>query len=761
MNRIKKNSIFALCSLRGVCILFLLCIFNLVSHAQEVPVLEWVTSVGGTTGTTYARDMCKDASGNTYAVGDYWGTIDFDPGAGIDNLISVGGYDIFISKYDVNGNFVWAKSLGGSKYNFGYGIAVDGSGNVYTTGWYDGTADFDPGAGTFNLTANNGPGYYDVFISKLNANGDFVWAKSMGSSGSDEGMGIELDAAGNIYITGSYAYTVDFDPGAGVVNLSSPDFDAIFIAKYDSNGNFTWAKSIDGKHSQEAYNLAIDAVGNVYTTGRLYGTPIDPVDFDPGAGVFNLAPDQNAFFVSKLDAEGNFVWAKLIEGEYGHAIAFDGSASVYVTGKFVGTTDFDPNAGVFNLTSKAGSIFVLKLTSTGDFIWVKAMGGTGFTPSYSNENIGYGITVDPGGNVLSTGKFAGTGDFDPGPGTFTLSANSTNYANGFISKLDTDGNFIWATAFGASGSLDLGYSITTDAFGNIYSLGQYRGTCDFDPSACVFNLTGSTAGYVWKLSIGTAIPTPSITSYTPVTGPIGTTVTLTGANFSSTPANNVVTFYNNKTATVTASTATSITTTVPAGTTTGKISVTVNCMTAISGSDFTIGAALLPAITSVAPSSGTIGSIVTITGTNFSATPASNTVKFNGEAATVNASTTTTITTTVPVGATTGKITVTTSGGTATSATDFTINLINTTGIEFNDYGLKVYPNPFIDNLFIELPFGGKSEINIIDALGRSVKQYSISENSVLKLNDLSNGVYVISINRGAQHFYFRLIKVQ
>lgn len=644
------------------------------SFGQEVPVLEWAKSVGSNSNLS-PRDMYRDAAGNIYTVGDFWNTADFDPGPGTANLTSLGGYDIFITKFDPSGNYVWAKSLGGARYNFGYGITVDASGNVYTTGWYDGTVDFDPGPGTFNLSANNGAGYYDVFISKLDANGNFVWAKSMGGSGSDEGMGISLDAVGNVYIAGSFAYTVDFDPNAGVTNLVSPDFDAIFVAKYDGNGNLIWAKSIDGKYNQEAYNLALDAAGNVYTTGRLYGTLSDPVDFDPGPGVFNLAPDQNAFFVSKLDANGNFVWAKLIEGEFGQDIAFDGSSNVYVTGKFVGTTDFDPNAGVVNLISAAGpgDIFVLKLTSSGNFVWAKQMGGTGFTTFSGNENRGYGITVDQGGNVLTTGRFAGTGDFDPGPGTFTLSANSTGYTNGFISKLDTNGNFIWAIAYGANSTYESGYTITTDAVGNIYSFGQFQGTCDFDPSACTFNLTGPNGAYVWKLSLGTAIPSPTITSFTPASGSVGTSVTITGTNFSTTPANNVVKFFNGKTATVTASTTTSITAIVPTGVITGPISVTVNCITVQSATNFTVTASTPPTISSFTPSSGPVGATVTITGTNFSTTPANNTVKFNGIGAIVTASTATSITTTVPAGATTGKITVSVGGNTATSATNFTV----------------------------------------------------------------------------------------
>jgi len=671
-----KTSIFLFHTKHVLPTLLWILAVTIPTFGQEFPVLEWAKSLGGSGSNTRPRDMHRDAVGNFYAVGEFLGTVDFDPGAGVFNLTAVStNYDIYISKYDVDGNFIWAKAIRGTRPKFGYSVAVDAVGNVFTTGHFDGTVDFDPGTGTFNLIANNGPGYADIFIVKLDSNGDFIWAKSMGGSGYDEGMGISIDATGNAYIAGSYAYTVDFDPNAGVFNLVSPDFDAIFIAKYDTNGNLVWAKSIDGNYNQEAYTIALDASGNVYTTGRLYGTPTNPVDFDPGTGVFNLAPDQNAFFISKLDVNGNFVWAKLIEGEFGQALAFDASSNVFVTGKFVGTTDFDPNAGVVSLTSAAGpgDIYVLKLTSNGDFVWAKQMGGTGFTTFSGNENRGYGITVDNNGNVLTTGRFAGTGDFDPGPGTFTLSANSTSYTNGFISKLDNNGSFIWAIAYGSNNTYESGYSITTDAAGSIYSFGQYAGTCDFDPSACTFNLTGSACGYLWKLNLGTPVPSPTITSFTPTAGPIGTSVTITGTNFSTVPSENTVRFFNNRLATVTASTSTSITATVPASSITGVISVTTNCITVNSATNFTLGAATLPTITTFSPVSGTVGTSVIITGTNFSTTPANNVVTFNGTTAVVTASTATSITTSVPTGATTGKISVTVAGNSAASASDFTV----------------------------------------------------------------------------------------
>ncbi|MBS1681389.1 MAG: IPT/TIG domain-containing protein, partial [Bacteroidetes bacterium] len=185
---------------------------------------------------------------------------------------------------------------------------------------------------------------------------------------------------------------------------------------------------------------------------------------------------------------------------------------------------------------------------------------------------------------------------------------------------------------------------------------------------------GNTATSTSDFTVTTSLPT--ISSFNPSAGPEGTTVTITGTNFSAVAANNAVTF-NGMAAVVTSSTTTSITTSVPSGATTGKIAVTVGGNTATSTTDFTVTTSL-PTISSFNPSTGPEGTTVTITGTNFSAVAANNAVTFNGTAAVVTASTTTSITTSVPSGATTGKIAVTVGGNTATSTSDFTV-IIKTT----------------------------------------------------------------------------------
>ena len=384
----------------------------------------WAKQMGGAS-TAEGLSIAVDASGNVYTTGKFIGTADFDPGPGTYNLTSAGSYDIFVSKLDSSGNFIWAKRMGGASTDKGLSIAVDASGNVYTTGLFQGTVDFDPGAGTYNLTSAGGD---DIFVSKLDSSGNFVWAKNMGGASNDDGYSIAADASGNVYTTGDFYGTADFDPGPGTYNLTAAGGLDIFVSKLDSSGNFVWAKNMGGASTDDGYSIALDASDNVYTTGDFSGT----ADFDPGPGTYNLTSVARSYdiFVSKLDASGNFVWAKDMGGasnDWGNSIAVDGSRNVYTTGYFTSTADFDPGTGTYNLTSAGqGDIFVSKLDSSGNFVWAKDMGGASY-------DVGNSIAVDASFNVYTTGGFDSTANFDPGPGTFNLiSAGSSDI---FVEKL--------------------------------------------------------------------------------------------------------------------------------------------------------------------------------------------------------------------------------------------------------------------------------------------------------------------------------------
>lgn len=339
----------------------------------------------------YGTSIAIDDAGNCYTSGAFKETVDFDLGDGTSYLTSSGGIDVFILKQDASGNLIYAKSLGGVGEDICNSNTVDESGNVYITGYYEETADFDPGEGTNNLTSAGG---FDIFISKLDALGNFLWAKSLGDTGWDNGLYNAVDNSGNLYITGYFNGTVDFDSGVETNNLTTDGSRDIFVLKLDASGDFAWAKSIGGISDDFGYSIVLDDAGNVYFTGSFYGH----VDFDPGVGNSYLTAEGSwDIYIAKLDASGNFGWAKSIGAmsyDQGSSIAVDGVGNVFTTGYFYGEVDFDPGEEVNYLTSlDFRNIFILKLASANATILENNFGNT--LTVYPNPTKG-AVTIDLG-----------------------------------------------------------------------------------------------------------------------------------------------------------------------------------------------------------------------------------------------------------------------------------------------------------------------------------------------------------------------------
>ncbi|MCH8903623.1 MAG: SBBP repeat-containing protein [Bacteroidetes bacterium] len=408
--------------------------FNLTSNGSEDVFIQkldasgnfiWAKSIGGPTYPDRSFSINVDISGNVLISGYYYGTVDFDPGAGTFNLTSNGGADIFILKLDSGGNFIWAKSIGGTTLDASQCITTDSSGNVYLIGYFSNTIDFDPGAGTFSMTPS---GLSDIYILKLSGPGNFIWAKSMGGSLVAAGKSLNIDVWGNVLLTGYFSGTVDFDPSGAIFNLVSNGGDDVFIQKLDSAGNFKWAASIGGISGDQSFSIATDTSGNALITGRYGGT----VDFDPDSSIYNLTTNgASDVFVLKLDTSGKLIWAKSMGGpgfEEGHSINCDASSNVYLTGFYDDTADFDPGVDTFNLMpSGFTDIFVQKLDTGGSFIWAIKMGG-------SKYEYGRSIITDAAGKVYVTGRYEDLIDFDPDT-TKILNLNSNGGADIFILKL--------------------------------------------------------------------------------------------------------------------------------------------------------------------------------------------------------------------------------------------------------------------------------------------------------------------------------------
>jgi hypothetical protein len=468
-----------------ILITIILCLQQLISTAQ--PALEWAKSMGGS-GEDRVYRMITDASGNIYFTGSFYGTADFDPGPGVANLVSVGGIDIHITKLNANGNLIWAKAIGSTSQDAGYGIAVDTAGNVYVTGFIQAAADFDPGPGVYTLTP---VGQLDAFVVKLDSNGNFVWAENFGSSTFENGNSIVIDHAGNVVVCGYFTGTVDFDPSPSVTNtLTSWGGNDIFILKLDPAGNYIWAGKMGGTGTDIANEVVVDSKDNIYTVGRFANV----ADFDPGtSNVTRSSAGFDDIFVSKLDAAGNFVWVKTFGSDnidYGWSIALDASNNVYTTGQYMGVADFDPGPAIDTAILPGWyKAFVSKLDSNGVFQWVRRLHAD--VTLNGNNVIGNGIYALPSGDVLCTGSFNGNVDFNPGTGSYFATSYSATI-DAFALKLDNAGNFIYALTIGEA-NWDGGMDVFEDNNGIVTWVGYYSGTVDFYPGTATYTMT-STGG---------------------------------------------------------------------------------------------------------------------------------------------------------------------------------------------------------------------------------------------------------------------------
>ena len=462
--------------------------FAISATAQD---FGWAVNMGGPN-LESALSTAVDEFGNIYMTGYFNATADFDPGPEVANLTTIGSADAFVVKMSPEGRLLWARQIGGDQADQGNEIRIDARGYVIVTGIFSDTVDFDPGPGQHNLTA---AGDYDAFILKLDPDGNFYWVNQIGSTEYDTSSGLAVDAQGNIFVCGSYRGTVDFDPGSPVLELSSAGESDVYILKMDWKGTLIWARSIGGTKVETADGLAISSDGFVYTMGVFRST----ADMDPGAGTANLNTIGNYanLFVQKMDGAGNYVWAKQVGGSYfqfGSDIEVNAAGNLFVTGTFAETADFDPGPGDASLTAVGYDTFIWSLDASGNFQWVRHIKGNG-----NLTDSGESLSVDAQGDIYVCGEFLLTADFNPGPAVFNLT--SAGSEDGFIMKIDAAGTLLWARKMGGTGQ-DQARSVQVDPFGNIYTVGSFYNTVDFNPLLAVNNLVSNGTGdiFVQKLT---------------------------------------------------------------------------------------------------------------------------------------------------------------------------------------------------------------------------------------------------------------------
>ena len=449
----------------------------------------------------------------------------------------------------------WVNDIGGSGDSKATGMITDKQNNIYVSGYFSGTVDFDPSPGGIkNLTSaggydmyvakyttsgtllwavamggnaldqvnnmtvdNNGNptviGQYqsatlqagslsftnsggdDIIIVHLDTNGNIIWGKSIGGVDTDRGEEVNADENGNLIVTAIFQSTISLD---GNTLTAQNGFNAL-IAKFDISGKLLWYNNLGSSGDNEVYGNVSDNSGNIYISGTYTGT----LDFDPNGTHKTLNNGFNTPFVAKYDPLGKLLWVNSITGSFvynGSVLSIDLNNNIYLTAAFSSSLTFNSNT-TLSVTGNQDT-FIAKYSSAGSFQFAIDIGGT------AASSFPYQIRTDASNNVYVTGYFGGTIDFDPNPNT-TANVTYHGQRDFFLCEYDTNGNYIYAFNGGSPNcDLTLGIELAIDNTGAIILGGSFCQTVNFDPSSCsTDNVTaqnGTSDTFVAKYLTGTS-----------------------------------------------------------------------------------------------------------------------------------------------------------------------------------------------------------------------------------------------------------------
>jgi subtilisin-like proprotein convertase family protein len=490
---------------------------------------EWLTTLDEAEGywTTDPNipHIAGHADGGFSAVGVFQGTVDFDPGPGELILSSFVEFspDTVIARYTDAGDVLWARQIAGADYRYGLirarGVATDSLGNTYVLSEFENSVQI----GEQTFTGDESDGY----VAKLDANGNFVWAQPLRASNSSiDGIAVDDSdvnpANWSVFVSGQFKGTATLGEQTYSSGKGKNVTVDTFVSKLSAGaGDFQWTQIIGGQGTQVPRILASATTGDagLYISG----------DFDTEAKIGNvtLTGPAGSHFLAKLNpATGATLWARTVAvaAPFGSlAATADG---VVMAGNFTGTVDFDPGTGVFNLTSTQGTnhnVGVLKLDSSGNFLWAQRMGGILYPSDNPAPGATGGMAVNADGHVFLTGYF-GYAAADFGSQVFT-----SDRFDGFLVELDAAGEFVEAYQFG-----DRGYSTAVDGLGNVYVTGFFDSrehNAPFYEQFPTGDFLRSAPPMFMKFSPNAPPldPTPSIHTFVAMTDPViaGEDVTLT------------------------------------------------------------------------------------------------------------------------------------------------------------------------------------------------------------------------------------------
>lgn len=475
--------------MKNLKITLLLLVISLSSLSQNLN-FEYAKKISATD-YNQALDIVIDDKGNSYTTGAFRGTADFDPSVNVFNLTSNGFTDCYILKLDSNGNFIWAISFGGSKLDSPRGIVVDENGNIYCTGEFYETVDFDPSPNISNLNGANSKS--NGFVLKLDSNGNHIWSVKIGSGSRVLPKDIGINDNNGVLVVGGFDGYIDGNGDSlGVIPIYSEGQKDIFVLSIDTLGAFTHFDHYGGTGDEYATSIATPN-DNI---GGLAGNYITCV-FDSN---INLHNGHNHISNGGTDLliigfywniqQGSYIYFSKSIGGIGIENSFHVTndnenisapySGFYVTGRFTDSVNFNPyGQSQINVSNGGLDIFIQKYSYEGNHLWTKTFGST-------YHEISRDITSDNDGNVFVVGDFANQIDFDPGINILNITSQSS-LSDCYIQMLDKDGNWKMTKTFGGP-SQEVGFGITVKGK-SLYTCGQFHNVADFDVNQTTFTLS--------------------------------------------------------------------------------------------------------------------------------------------------------------------------------------------------------------------------------------------------------------------------------
>lgn len=424
--------------------------------------------------TVASKELVALPNGNTLWIGNYLNAVDLDLGLG-GPALSTPARGSYFAELTTTGAVVGAFGLDCSGFIYSHAVINPATGGKILFGYFQGTMDMDPSTSVVNSTTSAGE--YDAFVIALDAADNFEWGHRIGATGFDEVSIATVDAAGNIYLSGRYTGTVDFDPGPEEHSLNDTSgSESRFVLKFNVNGTYQWARRLyTTDNIMLVTSLVAHPNGDLYLTGAFSGT----IDLDPGNDAHNVSAegaDADAFLLRWTGA-GEFVWAHVMSAA-GPQVSYgthSSDGSIILSLNLSQSVDLDPGTGVVLATSAGDyDACIAQFNEDGDLGWWHAWGGPGVDVITS-------LHVDPFGQIHALTGFTGEVDHDPTAGVLLF--DSGTEGNISLSTFSADGAFHGALHLGPGAACSCqvdGLAALND--GSLMFAGSMQGSCDMDPS---------------------------------------------------------------------------------------------------------------------------------------------------------------------------------------------------------------------------------------------------------------------------------------